>query len=90
MYIQFVERMRSRDGYRAQLAGPDEREVLIHETLDGLKTDVLAAVDIEDTPHVECLFAAFLAKEHGHRESCPTEFSGFPASSHGQFYNTPN
>jgi|GEM_PF-5427196 len=72
MYIQFVERMRSRDGYRAQLAGPDEREVLIHETLIGLKTEVLAAVDAEDTPHVECLFAAFEAKEHERCDSCPS------------------
>ena len=71
MYIQFVERMRSRHGYRAQLAGPDEREVLIHETLIGLKADVLAVVDQEDTPHVEFLFAAFEAKEHEHCETLP-------------------
>lgn len=72
MYIQFVERMRSGHGYRAQLAGPDEREVLTHETLNGLKTDVLAAVDEEDTPHVEFLFAAFEAKEHDHCQVCPS------------------
>jgi len=69
MYIQFVERMRTRQGFRAQLAGPDEREILIHETLIGLKTDVLAAVDEEDTPHVEYLFAAFESKEHEHCET---------------------
>ena len=72
MYMQFVERMRSHHGYRAQLAGPDEREVLTHETLIGLKKDVLAVVDEEDTSHVEFLFAAFEAKEHQHCETCPS------------------
>lgn len=72
MYIQFIERMRTRQGFRAQLAGPDEREILIHETLIGLKTEVLAAVDIEDTPHVESLFAAFESKEHRICDSNPS------------------
>jgi len=70
MYMQFVERKRSGDGYLAQLAGPDEREVLIHKTLIGLKLDVLAVVDKEDTPRVEYLFAALDAKEHKMCEVC--------------------
>jgi hypothetical protein len=71
MYVQFVERMRSGHGYRAQLAGPDEREVLTQETLIALKMDVLAVVDQEDTPRVEYLFAAIEAKEHEPCDVCP-------------------
>ena len=63
MYIQFVVRYHSGTGFLAQLAGPDEREILKNETLDGLKSEVLAVVDDEDTSRVEYLFAAMAAKE---------------------------